>query len=235
MSDAVKQDWKLRVRGADALLFDFDGTLAPNLDLPDLRRRVIALTSSRGVPEHVFTGRYIVEILEAGTAWLAAREPAAARALDRDGHGLIRQFEVDAARRTEPFPQIRETLEALGRHGKRLAVITRNCRAAVLAAFPDLERYCDVVLARDDVAHLKPDVRHLQQALDALERRASRALAPNAIMVGDGQLDMHIGRAAGMYCLGVESGSSDRQRLLEAGADAVVEHVTELRLALAGS
>lgn len=215
------------MRVADAVLFDFDGTLAPNLDLPDLRRRVAALTAGRGVPEAVFADRYIVEILDAGTAWLAARDPAAARDLGRDGHRLIRDFEVHAARRTEPFPHARETLEVLGNHGKRLAVITRNCRDAVLAVFPDLEQYCHVVLARDDVVHLKPDVRHLQQALHALEREPG-----NAVMVGDGQLDMHIGRALGMYCLGVESGSCDRSRLLEAGADAVVAHVTELRHAV---
>src|SRR5690606_6081130 len=58
--------WVRRLREADAVLFDFDGTLAPNLDLPGLRRRVVDLTLACGVPEAAFAGRYIVEVLDAG-------------------------------------------------------------------------------------------------------------------------------------------------------------------------
>ena len=38
-------------------------------------------------------------------------------------------------------------------------VVTRNCRDAVARMFPDLDDYCGSVLTRDDVAHLKPDIR----------------------------------------------------------------------------
>jgi phosphoglycolate phosphatase-like HAD superfamily hydrolase len=61
-------------------------------------------------------------------------------------------------------------------------------------------------------------VRHLTAALDALKRDASRAM-----MVGDGQLDMRLGKALGLYCVGVLTGSSDRERLEAGGADAVLE------------
>lgn len=221
-------DWVHRVAQARALLFDFDGTLAPNLDLPDLRRRVVSLTLARGVPEAVFRGRYIVEILDAGAEWLAARDSAQGSKLHADGHRLIRDFEIAAAQRTEPFADIRGLLAGLRGRGKALAVVTRNCRAAVLAAFPDIADYCDAVLARDDVAHLKPDVRHVRQALDTL------GYAPRqAVMVGDGQLDMHMGRALGLYCVGVLTGSSDAGRLREAGAEAVLERAGDLAAALA--
>lgn len=228
MQQSASDHWHDRVRDAGAVLFDFDGTLAPNLDLPDLRRQVAALTRSRGVPEAVFAGRYIVEILDAGATWLSDSDPGAADALHRDGHRLIRDFEVEAARRTRPFEDARELLAALRRQGKALAVITRNCRDAVFAAFPDLDAYCDRVLARDDVTHLKPDVRHLTQALKTLDQADPGA----AVMVGDGQLDMHIGKAQGLYCIGVLTGSSDARRLLEAGADAVLTRAGDLLQAL---
>lgn len=221
--------WSQRVRQARAVLLDFDGTLAPNLDLPDLRRRVVDFTVARGIPDAVFAGRYIVEILDAGAAWLVERDSQAAEALLDDGHRLIRDFELAAARATRPFPETRAVLAALRRHGAALAVVTRNCRDAVLAVFPDLEDYCDSVLARDDVEHLKPDVRHLQQALTALAETAA-----DGVMVGDGQLDMRIGRTLGMYCVGVESGSSDRERLLDAGADVVLPDITHFLHALPG-
>lgn len=220
-------DWRLRVGRAAAVLFDFDGTLAPNLDLPDLRRRVVALTLDRGVPELAFAGRYIIETLSAGAAWLGERDPAAADALLTEGHLLIRDFEVQAARRTRPFPRARELLGALRSHGKSLAVVTRNCRAAVLAVFPDLEDYCHSVLTRDDVPHLKPDVRHLQRALEALGHAGEQS-----IMVGDGQLDMRIGKALGLFCVGVLSGSSDSAQLEQAGADVVLAQAADLGHAL---
>lgn len=109
-----------------------------------------------------------------------------------------------------------------------LAVVTRNCREAVLAIFPDLQDHCPCLLARDDVDHLKPDVRHLQQALEMLGAPGKPA------MVGDGQLDMRIGHALGMYCVGVLTGSSDEARLREAGADIVVAGIEVLADALSG-
>ncbi len=213
---APAADWVPRVAQARALLFDFDGTLAPNLDLPDLRRRVVSLTLAHGVPEAVISGRYIVEIVDAGAAWLAARDTAQGSVFHADGHGLIRDFEIEAARRTEPYADIRPLLAGLRDRGKALAVVTRNCRAAVLAAFPDVTDYCDAVLARDDVAHLKPDVRHVRQALEVVGHEPHQA-----VMVGDGQLDMRMGRALGLYCVGVLTGSSDADRLREAGGGRV--------------
>ena len=54
----------------EAVLFDFDGTLAPNLDLLDMRRQVANLTVKAGVPEEIFRDLYIVEIIVAGHKWL---------------------------------------------------------------------------------------------------------------------------------------------------------------------
>ena len=66
----------MRLESTDAVLFDFDGTLAPNLDLADMRRRVVELTVAAGVPEDIYTGLYIVEVIEAGAAWLATQSSA---------------------------------------------------------------------------------------------------------------------------------------------------------------
>ena len=47
------------------ILFDFDGTLVPNLDLADMRRQIAAMANAAGVPEAVHEDLYIVEIIEA--------------------------------------------------------------------------------------------------------------------------------------------------------------------------
>lgn len=207
-----------------AVLFDFDGTLAPNLDLPDMRRQVIALTRAAGVPEPVFADHYIVEIIEAASGWLSAQGADAAQ-YHRTAHQLITDFELDAAVGTAPFPGVIAKLEALRAAGKRLGVVTRNCRAAVLQVFPDLLSYVDVLHARDDTEFLKPDPRHLSTCLRDL------ACAPeDTAMVGDGALDMHAGRALNMYCVGVLSGSADAAALNAAGAHQVIAHCIDLEL-----
>ena len=49
----TKQALNSILQNRDCLLFDFDGTLAPNLDLPDMRRRVVELTKQYSVPDSV--------------------------------------------------------------------------------------------------------------------------------------------------------------------------------------
>jgi phosphoglycolate phosphatase len=211
------------IAAAGCILFDFDGTLAPNLDLPDLRRRVVALTRRRGVPDPAFEGLYIVEIIEAAARWLSERNPEAAASYHREGHDLITAFEVAAASHTQPFPEIPPMLRALRARHKRLGVVTRNCGSAVRTIFRDIDAYCDSVLTRDDVTHLKPDARHLQAALQALGQPDGPA-----VMVGDGALDMHVGRELGMICVGVLTGSGNAALLTDAGAHLVLPSAADL-------
>jgi phosphoglycolate phosphatase len=207
----------------DAVIFDFDGTLAPNLDLPDMRQQVIDFTATQQIPENVYAGRYIVEIIDAAHAWLNKHAPQRAAYYHQTAHDLITNFELEAARDTRPFPGITEKLDTLRATGYRLGVVTRNCRAAVLQVFPDILDYIDAIHARDDTTHLKPDPRHLLQNLNALACPPQRAA-----MVGDGALDMHAGRQLNMYCVGVLSGSADASALIAAGADVVVESALAL-------
>ncbi len=204
--------------GLEGVIFDFDGTLAPNLDLPDMRRQVIALTQATRVPAEVYADRYIVEIIDAAYAWLKEHQPNDADPYHHNAHTLITNFERRAAQDTKPFPGVESKLVELRQAGFRLGVVTRNCRDAVLNVFPDLLAYVDALHARDDTTHLKPDPRHLLQNLTALKCQPERTA-----MVGDGALDMHAGRQLNMYCVGVLSGSGDAETLTAAGAHLVLE------------
>ena len=203
-----------------AILFDFDGTLVPNLDLADMRRQIADMAKAAGVPDEIYDGLYIVEIIEASQAWLSAQDPAlanTAQAYATASHQRINDIEMQAAGNTVPFEGVRQVLGQLRDAGYRLGIVTRNCRAAVLTMFPDMDEFIDCLHARDDVAHLKPDPRHLQDNLDALGVGASAA-----VMVGDGALDMQAGKALNMRCVGVLTGSNNRQALIEAGATDVL-------------
>lgn len=202
-----------------AALFDFDGTLAPNLDLPDMRRQVIELTQKTAVPEDVFADQYIVEIIDTATHWLAQKSPDQARLYHHHAHKLITDFEVSAAADTQPFAGARDWLINYRRQGIKLGVVTRNCRQAVLTVFPDILNYVDALYARDDTQHLKPDPRHLLACLKDLD-----VSAKNTVMIGDGAMDMRVGQALNMRCIGVLTGSANSAALVQAGAHEVVEH-----------
>jgi phosphoglycolate phosphatase len=208
---------------ASALVFDFDGTLAPNLDLPDMRRQVITLTEANAVPIEIYKDLYIVEVIDAAAEWLQRQDTANAETYYEEAHRLITDIELSAAASTDPFPGVRQLALNLRQAGRKTAVVTRNCNEAVRSVFPDVGDYFDTVLTRDDVRYLKPDTRHITQALDEL------SVTPGmAAMIGDGGIDMHTGKSLDMICVGVLTGSGDADTLINAGADLVIDHVERL-------
>ena len=212
------------LNGLDTLLFDFDGTLAPNLDLADMRRQIAAMSSAAGVPEAVFEDLYIVEIIEAGSAWLSQNiDGNQAQLFAEAAHQRIIDIELAEAATTQVFPGIPNMLSALRDTGFALGVVTRNCNAAVRQVFPEIDTYIDAIHARDDTPYLKPDPRHLSINLDSLQRQPD-----TTAIVGDGRLDMQTGKALGMRCIGVLTGSNNAEELVAAGADWVIESSLEL-------
>ncbi len=213
----------LDISSFEAIIFDFDGTLAPNLDLAEMRRQVMAMSTAAGVPSEVTRELFIIEIIESSRSWLRAQNHSHADDFHQRAHQHITDFELKSAARIDPFPEVRDLLTELRTRGIRSAVVTRNCEEAVRNTFPDIDEYLDLVLARDNVAFCKPDPRHLQDALDGLN-----VSAQSAMMIGDGRMDMELGRTLKLLCIGVLTGSQSRTALLDAGADVVVDHIREL-------
>ena len=210
-----------------AVLFDFDGTLAPNLDLKDMRRRVIEFTTERtGIALEEIEGLYAVELIDHTAAWLDERGISSGSYHD-GAHALIRRIELDAARTTDLYPGVRDVLATLRARELSIGIATRNCTDAVKLMFPDVDDFCDSMCTRDNVEYLKPDTRHLEQCLEEVDSDGA-----SAVMVGDGALDMSTGKALGMYCIGVLGGYNTRTALEDAGADRIVESVSELTDAL---
>jgi phosphoglycolate phosphatase len=211
-----------------AVIFDFDGTLAElHLDFGDMKRRLMAL--AQGYFREVLETPQLpaLEWLESLTAQLHRRDEAAALGLEEKAGSLIKEIELEAARRGALFPFTRSILLELQRRSIKVAIITRNCEEAVRIVFPDLDQYCAGLLARDHVRRVKPDPDHLLRALDEM------ATSPEtALMVGDHPLDMQTGRRAGTLTAGVWSGNASEDDLLRAGADLTAPNCRELILIL---
>lgn len=199
----------------DAVVFDFDGTLAELVidfsAMKDLVARFAAghlaeVPPADGLPALEYAGRLAGRI--------AAVSPEAVEAFSRDVARGIRDQEIEAAAKARLFPATRKALARLARAKVKVGIITRNCRAAVLTVFPDLADYAGVLVARDDAARVKPDPRHLLDALGVLGARPERSL-----MVGDHPMDIATGRAAGARTAGVASGRTSLEELARHGPD----------------
>jgi phosphoglycolate phosphatase len=208
----------------DTILFDFDGTLAVlNLDFAEMRRQLLTLTLSYGLPAAALEELYMLEMIAYASAWLHRDHPTAATAYSREAEQLLQSIEIEAAQRGGLLPGVEELLRTLQQYNIAVGIVTRNCNAAVRTLFPRIDAYCQAFLARDHVTQVKPHPAHLQAALARLGRVPTRTL-----MVGDGTMDMQAGKTLQMFSIGVLSGSGTRTSLLQHGADLVLDSATDL-------
>ncbi|NDY57066.1 HAD hydrolase-like protein [Desulfovibrio sulfodismutans] len=226
MDDCVPQ----RQRKINAVVFDFDGTLAHLvIDFEAMKRRVADIAAKwlpmRPEPD----GLPALEWIDALRREVETVSPGDGSAFFLAAHADVQALEVEAAAQGGLFPFTRDMLAQLSRRGVGTAIITRNCAAAVAMVFPDAADYCRAVLAREAVPRVKPDPGHLLAALDIL-----RVPPGEALMVGDHPLDVETGRLAGTRTAGVASGRVSREELGRAGADHTADDARELMETLFG-
>lgn len=209
----------------DAIVFDFDGTLAKLvLDFDLMRTKIAALGEAFLAHRPVPDGRPALEWVDALAAQI---EQESNRDSALEFHCRCRltitAMEIDAAKQGCLFDFTRPVLDILSKADIAVAVITRNITPAVRTVFPDIDDHVAVLLAREDTHAVKPDPAHLHLALDSLGIPPDRAL-----MVGDHPMDIITGRRAGTHAAGVTSGRTPASDLAAAGADFVLDDISFL-------
>jgi phosphoglycolate phosphatase len=201
-----------------AIVFDFDGTLAKlNIDFTAMRSDVLDLISRYRIPSEGIRKFHILEMIDAAGALLASERPGEAIPFRQAAHARITAREIEAAEQGGLFDTTEMLLSELKSRFIRTGVVTRNCRAALLKIFPDIDHYCQTVLTREDPFRVKPHPDHLMAALNALG-----ASPAEAAMVGDHPLDIRLARETGTAAIGVLTGHSTREDLLHARADLII-------------
>jgi phosphoglycolate phosphatase len=221
---SARKKQKIIPNALKAVLFDFDGTLAElNVDFVRMRRAVLDLMGEYCAPPDAVGDLYVLELIEAGRRLISERRPGKEAEFFARAHELIGAIETEGAREGTLLPGTEEMLRELRRRKIKTGVVTRNCRAAVMQLFPDIDSRCDAVITRECTERVKPHPEHLLTALGSLDTDPSFAA-----MVGDHPMDITVGRDVGAYTVGVLTGWSSAAPLLQAGADLIVERAPDI-------
>jgi len=206
---------------AQGVVFDFDGTLAElTIEFPPLYTRVFEMSQKYDVDTTRLSEHYLIEVIDEIAALIDGK---AGDTFRRNALDMIIREEVAAAESASLFPGSRELIGALKARGKRVALVTRNCRDAVLRVYPEVTVDVDVFLPRDDVSRIKPDPEHLNRALSLMGTEPMMS-----IMVGDHPIDVTSASAVGMETVGVLTGKVGRDDLEEAGALFVLDRASDM-------
>jgi phosphoglycolate phosphatase len=208
-----------------AVIFDLDGTLVNSLaDLADSMNEVLAACGHPTHPEDAYR-RFVGD----GLAQLVERALPAEARQDQVVELLTRRMsEVYAGRqtaRTRPYPGVPELLGALAERGLRTAILTNKADGPareIAAALLEPHVFDRVRGARPGVP-LKPD------PTAALELASELGTKPSScVFVGDSEIDIRTGRAAGMPTIGVTWGFRAERDLIASGARRIVRHPVEV-------
>lgn len=214
------------------LLFDIDGTLVLTGGA-GARAMLRAFTDLFGFSD----GLGSISMAGRTDAWIVA-QMAAAHGISV-GEAEVRAFHDTYLRylgeeilqpgpRKGILPGVRELLDALAlRDDVHLALLTGNYRrgAEIKLGYFDLWRYFSTGAFGDD-AHDRNGL--LWTAIDNVSAAGGpRARPSETLIIGDTPLDVAVAVAGGARSLGVATGSYDVDTLLESGADAAVQDLSD--------
>ena len=209
------------------LFFDLDGTLVHSA--PDLHATANWLLAEEGrdgvTVEQIiqFTGEGVPTLVERiFEATGGAPDTEALAALSKR---FVERYLPRSAELSELYPGVRQTLEQLAGAGYGLAICTNKPEgpAKNLMEAMDLTSFFPVVIGGDTIPGVhKPDPQMLLRGIEMAGTDPA-----HAVMVGDSEIDLALGRAAGVPVVLMSFGYS-KVPVEDLDADAVIDGFDQL-------
>lgn len=210
-----------------ACIFDLDGTLTDSLDslhysvnetLKELGLRTITREQCR-----LFVGDGARCLMERA---LRASGDEELQLIDEGMQHYKRIFKENCTYKVVPYDGIEKMLAALKKKGIRLAVVSNKPDEQAVYVVEKIfgTGLFDHVQGQKDDIPRKPAPDGVLFTMGQLQ--VSR---DETIYIGDSDVDMVTGKAAQVFTVGVSWGFRERELLVEAGADQVIEHAEELQ------
>ncbi len=208
-------------KAVELVMFDLDGTLADTgHDLADsvnftrARFRLSPLADEL-IYQHV--GRGVENLLTRSLPEVIPTKFSEAMGF------FLQYYEQHLLDRTVLYPGVPQVLEYF--RAKRRLVVSNKIRRLTVAVLRGLgiAAEFDAILGGDSAAEKKPHPALLNLALQRFQVSAARAL-----IIGDGDTDVEAGKRAGVLTCGVTYGLGNRDDLLAAKPDFLIDHLGEL-------
>ena len=212
-----------------AVIFDLDGTIAAfNLDYKTVRAEVRGYLLRMGVPASVVTVREnIFDMLEKTELFMSntGKTTSAVHQIHREALHIAEKYELEAAMNTSLLPGAVDTLKHLREMDLKIGLCTINSLNSteyILKRF-NLAQYFDAVISRNHVTKVKPDLEHCNLALKTMS-----ASATETVMIGDSVKDMQAAKMIKAVAVGLPTGVSTQEQLINQGANYIITSITDL-------
>lgn len=205
----------------DLVMFDLDGTLADTgHDLADAVNFTRAHFDLAPLPEKMVyghVGRGVEHLLKHA---LPEGGPAYFHEVMRV---FVDRYEKHLLHRTVLYPGVLSALDYF--RGKRRVVVSNKIERLTIAVVRGLgvESEFDAILGGDSAAEKKPHPALLMSVLQRFEIPAA-----NALMISDGDTDIEAGKRAGVITCGVTYGLGNKDDLIAAQPDFLIDDLSEL-------
>jgi 2-phosphoglycolate phosphatase len=212
----------------ELIVFDLDGTLIDSkVDIANGVNFTLRELKLKEVPEeliYTYVGNGV--------------EPLIRRAVESaGGDGIGKALEIFRAYYIEHlldntvlYPNVMDVIKILPEIKK--AVVSNKSERFVkkILSGLDIAKYFEIALGGDSLKNKKPHPDTINLVMESVGIGAEKTL-----MVGDSAVDIECGKRAGTYTCGVTYGYRGKEELIEAGADWIIDDMSELTNIIMGA